>query len=107
MMRAPAARANWIAKLPTPPAPAWSSTDCRASSFAASCTACQASRAVIAKADAHAQDLAPIIARLDPYGSLSLRQLAAKLTAEGLPTARGGAVWTAAGIARVKARLAR
>ena len=52
-----------------------------------------------------AADLATIIERLDPDGSLSLRRLAAKLTAECLPTARGGAGWTAAGISRVNARL--
>jgi hypothetical protein len=33
-----------------------------------------------------AADLAPIITRLDPDGSLSLRPLAAKLTAESFPT---------------------
>jgi len=64
-----------------------------------------ASRAIVAKADARAQDLAPIIARLEPDGSLSLNALARRLNAEGLPTARGGARWTAAGVARVKARL--
>jgi hypothetical protein len=51
--------------------------------------------------------LAPIIARLDPNGSLSLRALAAKLIAEGLPTPAGAAMWTAAGVARVKAKLAK
>jgi hypothetical protein len=50
--------------------------------------------------------LAPIIARLDPDGSLSLRALAARLTTDGLPTPAGAAVWTAAGVAHVKARLA-
>jgi hypothetical protein len=45
--------------------------------------------------------------RLDPDGSLSLRALAAKLTAEGLPTPAGAVVWTAATVARVKARPAR
>jgi DNA invertase Pin-like site-specific DNA recombinase len=59
-----------------------------------------------AKANEHASSLAPIITRLDPKGSLSLRQLAAKLTAEGLSTPAGTAVWTAATVARVKARLA-
>jgi DNA invertase Pin-like site-specific DNA recombinase len=58
------------------------------------------------KASGHAESLAPIIAWLDPNGSLSLRALAAKLTAEGLPTPAGAAVWTAATVARVKARLA-
>ena len=45
--------------------------------------------------------------RLDPTGSLSLRQLASALTAEGLPTPAGAAVWTAGQVARVKARLPR
>jgi hypothetical protein len=66
-----------------------------------------ASRAIVANADARAADLAPIIARLDPEGSPSLNELARRLDAEGLPTARGGANWTAMGVARVKARLAR
>ena len=47
---------------------------------------------------------APIFARLDPDGSLSLRALAAKLTAEGLPTPAGVGVWAAATVARVKAK---
>jgi DNA invertase Pin-like site-specific DNA recombinase len=64
-------------------------------------------RALVAKADARAADIAPIIARLDPDCSLSLNELARRLNAEGLPTARGGAGWTATGVARVKARLAR
>jgi DNA invertase Pin-like site-specific DNA recombinase len=66
-----------------------------------------ATRALVAKADARAQDVAPILARLDPDGVLSLNELARRLNAEGLPTARGGAGWTAAGVSRVKARLAR
>jgi DNA invertase Pin-like site-specific DNA recombinase len=66
----------------------------------------RASAALTAKAHAHAESLAPIIARFDPDGSLSLRTLAARLTAEGLPTPAGGAVWTAATVARVKAKLA-
>jgi DNA invertase Pin-like site-specific DNA recombinase len=58
------------------------------------------------KANEHAESLAPIITRLDPDGSLSLRALAAKLTAEGLPTPAGAPVWTAMTVARVRARLA-
>jgi hypothetical protein len=58
-----------------------------------------------AQAIGHDVSLAPIITRLDPNGSLSLRALAAKLTAEGLPTPAGASMWTAATIARVKARL--
>jgi DNA invertase Pin-like site-specific DNA recombinase len=59
-----------------------------------------------AKALDHASSLAPIISRLDPEGRLSLRQIAAALTAEGLPTPAGGALWTAATVRRVKAKLA-
>jgi DNA invertase Pin-like site-specific DNA recombinase len=68
--------------------------------------AAKARKAHTAKALGHAESLAPIITRLDPDGSLSLRALAAKLTAEGLPTPAGAAVWTAVGVARVKAKLA-
>jgi DNA invertase Pin-like site-specific DNA recombinase len=66
----------------------------------------QARKARASKARAHAMSLAPILARLDPDSSLSLRALAAKLTAEGLPTPAGGVEWTAATIARIKAKLA-
>ena len=59
-----------------------------------------------AKAADHAASLAPIIARIDPDGRLSLRGLAAALTAEGFPTPAGGTVWTAATVARVKTKLA-
>jgi len=63
-------------------------------------------RARSAKALDHASSLAPIIARLDPDGALSLRALAARLAAEGLPTPAGGSTWTAATVARIKAKLA-
>ena len=65
----------------------------------------KARKAYTAKAAEHAASLAPIITRLDPDGSLSLRALAAKLMAEGLPTPAGGAVWTATTVARVKGKL--
>jgi DNA invertase Pin-like site-specific DNA recombinase len=65
-----------------------------------------ASKARAAKASAHAASLAPIIERIEASGPLSLHELARRLTAEGLPTPAGAAVWTAAGVARVKARLA-
>jgi len=66
----------------------------------------RARKAHTAKARRHAESLAPIFTRLDPNGSLSLRALAARLTAEGLSTPAGAAVWAAATVARVKARLA-
>jgi hypothetical protein len=59
-----------------------------------------------AKAVKLAASIAPIINRLDPAGSLSLRALASKLTAERIPTPAGAPVWTAAAVARVKARIA-
>jgi hypothetical protein len=52
-----------------------------------------------------ASDIAPVMARLDPDGSASLRQLAAMLTEEGVPTATGRGEWTAAAVARVRRRL--
>jgi hypothetical protein len=66
----------------------------------------RAKRAVVAKANARATDLAPIFERLDPSGSLSLNEMARRLTAEALPTVNGSATWTAAGVARIEARLA-
>jgi hypothetical protein len=65
-----------------------------------------ARRVRTSKAVGHAKSLVPIIARLVPTGSLSLHALAAKLTAEGLPTPANGKVWTAATVSRVKAKLA-
>jgi DNA invertase Pin-like site-specific DNA recombinase len=66
----------------------------------------KAREAHTAKARAHAASLELIIERMEADGSLSLRALAAKLTAEGLPTPAGGAMWTAATVARVKTKLA-
>lgn len=65
-----------------------------------------ATRAWVAKADARAADLKPILARLDHDGALSLNELARRLTSEGVPTSRGSATWTAAGVKRLRARLA-
>ncbi|ACL62537.1 recombinase family protein [Methylobacterium nodulans] len=59
-----------------------------------------------AKADAFAANLAPVLGRLDPDGRLLLRELAAALDAEEIPTATGRGRWTAAGVRRVRARLA-
>jgi DNA invertase Pin-like site-specific DNA recombinase len=64
-----------------------------------------ASRARAAKADARAADLKPFLARIDPEGRMSLRQVAAALMAEGIQTPRGGSVWTAAQVARARARV--
>jgi DNA invertase Pin-like site-specific DNA recombinase len=56
-----------------------------------------------AKADAYAAKLAPIIADLQGH-SLSLRQMAGELTAQGIQTPRGGG-WTAAAVRSLLMRL--
>ena len=55
-----------------------------------------------AKAQDHAAALAPILSRLDPEGSASLRTVAAALEAEGVPTPSGRGRWTAAAVSRVR-----
>ncbi|NMN58005.1 DNA invertase Pin-like site-specific DNA recombinase [Xanthobacter sp. SG618] len=57
-------------------------------------------------ADERARALAPILARIDPDGSRSLRAVAAALEAEGVPSVNGAEGWTAAGVARLRKRLA-
>ena len=57
------------------------------------------------KADAQAEALAPIIARIDATGTAPLRSVAATLNAEGIPTPRASGVWTATTVARLKNRL--
>ncbi|GJE40453.1 recombinase family protein [Methylobacterium persicinum] len=56
-------------------------------------------------ADAQAEALAPILARLDPTGAGSLRAVAAALIAEGVPTPSGRGTWTPTAVARLRARL--
>lgn len=56
-------------------------------------------------ADGRARALAPILASIDPTESLSLRQVAERLTAELIPTPRGEGVWTAAAVSRLKRRI--
>ena len=56
-----------------------------------------------AKASARATDLAPVIAELREQGIASQNAIARALTARGLPTPRGGAVWTPTAVARVLA----
>ncbi|MCE4226753.1 recombinase family protein [Methylobacterium sp. C25] len=58
-----------------------------------------------AKADVRADDLAPIMSRLDPDGTASLRGLAAALTAEGIETPSGRGAWTPTAVLRLKQRL--
>lgn len=56
-------------------------------------------------ADARAEALAPILARLDPDGMVSLNALARSLAAENVPTPSGRGVWTPTAVARLRARL--
>lgn len=56
-------------------------------------------------ADAQADALAPILARIDPTGAVSLRTVAAQLGAEGVPTPSGRGVWTAKTVSRLRERL--
>jgi len=60
-------------------------------------------RTVSANAARHAEDLAPVIADIRAAGHLSLRAIAAELTARGMLTRRGGK-W---GVGNVKALLGR
>lgn len=57
------------------------------------------------RADARAADLASTIAALQANGATSLRAIAAALNARGIPTSRGGGVWSATQVARVLERL--
>ncbi|MBP31654.1 MAG: resolvase [Cupriavidus sp.] len=58
------------------------------------------------KANAQAEALAPILARLDPTGVASLRAVAAALECEGIPTPSGGGRWTPTAVRRLRSRLA-
>lgn len=68
-------------------------------------TAALARAARTQKATDQARAIAPIIHRLDPGGTASLRTIASKLMAEGIPAPNGGETWTAATVARLRARL--
>jgi DNA invertase Pin-like site-specific DNA recombinase len=72
-------------------------------------TAQEAARARAAKTEkarARAQVFAPVLARLDPGGAMSLHGLARALNGEEVPTVSGTGVWTAAGVRRLRGRLA-
>jgi DNA invertase Pin-like site-specific DNA recombinase len=56
------------------------------------------------RAEARAEDLAPLIVDLRASGAASLRDLAAGLNERGIPTARGGE-WSAVQVSRVLARI--
>lgn len=61
---------------------------------------------LLARSEARAKDLAPVIAELRSTGLESLHGLAKALTARGIPTARGSATWTPQQVRRVLDRLA-
>lgn len=67
--------------------------------------AAQARAAKSQKAQARAQALAPVVARLDPGGGLSLHGLARALNNEEVPTVSGIGAWTAGGVRRLRERL--
>jgi hypothetical protein len=62
-------------------------------------------KAVQARADAFAADIAPIVADIQAGGARSLRAIAAEFNARGIPTATGTGEWQAQQVARVLARL--
>ena len=59
------------------------------------------------RASDFAIDLAPVLNRLDPEGTLSLRATAAALEAEEIPTPTGRGRWTGTAVRRLRARLVR
>ncbi|MDA9491620.1 recombinase family protein [Bradyrhizobium sp. CCBAU 11361] len=58
-------------------------------------------------ADRRAADLAPLLMKLRARGITSPTEIARALTAQGIPTARGGATWSAPQVTLIEARLAR
>ena len=60
----------------------------------------------VARANARATELAPIIAEIRAAGTVSLNGIARALTARGVPTPRGHGVWSSVQVARVLARIA-
>ncbi len=58
-----------------------------------------------AKADARAQDLAPVIAEMKAAGTVTLTALARGLNRRGIPTASGVGAWSAVQVKRVLARV--
>jgi DNA invertase Pin-like site-specific DNA recombinase len=57
------------------------------------------------KANEQARSIAPIIERVDPDRTASLRGIARALNDEGVPTPRGEGKWTAASVSRLRHRL--
>jgi DNA invertase Pin-like site-specific DNA recombinase len=62
-------------------------------------------KALTARADARAADLAPIVAELQAAGARSLRAIAAALNERGIQTPRGKGEWQAGTVSQLLARL--
>jgi Recombinase len=62
-------------------------------------------KALAARANARAADLAPIVAELWAAGTKSLRGIAAALNARGIQTPRGVGEWKAGTVSQLLARL--
>jgi hypothetical protein len=60
----------------------------------------------VARADARATDLAPLIAELQAAGVTTLRCIADELNRSGIPTPRGHGAWQAVQVQRLLARMA-
>lgn len=58
-------------------------------------------------ADRRAKDLAPLLTKLSEKGISSATAVARALTSRGIPTARGGTIWSASQITLIRARLSR
>jgi hypothetical protein len=61
-------------------------------------------RARVAKADAQATALAPIVVEIRASGAIRLHAIAEELNARGIPTARG-AKWGTSSVFRLRARI--
>jgi DNA invertase Pin-like site-specific DNA recombinase len=57
------------------------------------------------RATARAADIGPTVKALQAAGKTSLREIAAGLNEQGIPTARGGGIWSAVQVARVLQRI--
>jgi hypothetical protein len=62
------------------------------------------SQVLVAKADAQATELAPIIVEIRASGAKRLQAIADELNARGISTARGGK-WGASSVFRLRARI--
>jgi DNA invertase Pin-like site-specific DNA recombinase len=62
-------------------------------------------RAMATRSLERASDLKPTIEELRRSGITTLSAIAEALTAKGIPTARGGSVWSAVQVSRVLARI--